>query len=336
MAAPRLTESIVPHILIVVLLGCVPLLSWAMDDPFLIRLFTRIVIFSIAAVALNLVLGFGGLVSLLHAGLMGMGGYVVGILAYHETNAIPIGLGFLSFDGTTDLLVALPLALISSTLLALVTGIVCLQSTGVYFIMITLAFNQMIFYFFVALQFYGGEDGLQILTPLNVAGFNLPKGIGYFYICLVVLAATLLLMRRIVGSRFGVALGGIRQNERRLIAVGAPAMPYKLTAFAISGAICGLAGVLLAGSQNFVSPADLSWIRSADLAIIAVLGGVSVTWGPVLGAIVFYIAELWLSSLTVHWQLPFGIMVIVIGALLNGGIADLVLHAMRRLRSKEQ
>ena len=116
-----------------------------------------------------------------------------------------------------------------------------------------------------------------------------------------------------------MALGGIRQNERRVIAVGSPAMPYKLTAFAISGAICGLAGVLLAGSQNFVSPADLSWIRSADLAIIAVLGGVSVTWGPVLGAVVFYIAELWLSSLTVHWQLPFGIMVIVIGALLNRG-----------------
>jgi branched-chain amino acid transport system permease protein len=329
--SPRLTESLAPHLIILAALAIVPLISWATSDPFLIRLFTRIVIFSIAAVALNFVLGFAGLTSLLHAGFMGMGGYIVGILAFHDANSIPFGIGQLSVPGTSNLLIMAPLAAIVCALLAAVTGLVCVQSTGVYFIMITLAFNQMIFYFFVALQYYGGEDGLQIQVPLTIADATAPKGAGYFYICLVVLAASLLMFRQIVASRFGVVLGALRQNERRMIALGVPAFPYKLVAFSISGAVTGIAGVLLAGSQNFVSPSDLSWIRSADLAIIAVLGGVSFTWGPVLGAVAFYFAELWLSSLTIHWQLPFGILVIMVGALFNGGLADALLFTVRRL-----
>jgi branched-chain amino acid transport system permease protein len=324
MRQPRLTESLLPHLVILAALAMIPLISWWLRDPFLIRLFTRIVIFAAAAVALNLVLGFAGLVSLLHAGFMGMGGYVVGILAFHESNAVPLGFGMFVISGTSDLLIGLPVAAVACALLAVLTGLVCLRSVGVYFIMITLAFNQMIYYFFVALQIYGGDDGLQITVPLYIGGARLPKGAGYFYICLAFLALVLLLFRRIVGSEFGVVLGALRQNERRVAAVGVPALAYKLVAFAISGAVAGIAGIFLAGSQNFVSPADLSWIRSADLAIVAVLGGVSVTWGPVLGAVAFYVAELWLSSLTVHWLLPFGILVILIGALLNGGLADIV------------
>jgi branched-chain amino acid transport system permease protein len=324
MRQPRLTESLLPHLVILAALAMIPLISWWLRDPFLIRLFTRIVIFAAAAVALNLVLGFAGLVSLLHAGFMGMGGYVVGILAFHESNAVPLGFGMFAVPGTSDLLIGLPVAAVACALLAVLTGLVCLRSVGVYFIMITLAFNQMIYYFFVALQIYGGDDGLQITVPLYIGGARLPKGAGYFYICLAFLALVLLLFRRIVGSEFGVVLGALRQNERRAAAVGVPALAYKLVAFAISGAVAGIAGIFLAGSQNFVSPADLSWIRSADLAIVAVLGGVSVTWGPVLGAVAFYVAELWLSSLTVHWLLPFGILVILIGALLNGGLADIV------------
>jgi branched-chain amino acid transport system permease protein len=324
MRQPRLTESLLPHLVILAALAMIPLISWWLRDPFLIRLFTRIVIFAAAAVALNLVLGFAGLVSLLHAGFMGMGGYVVGILAFHESNAVPLGFGMFAVPGTSDLLIGLPVAAVACALLAVLTGLVCLRSVGVYFIMITLAFNQMIYYFFVALQIYGGDDGLQITVPLYIGGARLPKGAGYFYICLAFLALVLLLFRRIVGSEFGVVLGALRQNERRVAAVGVPALAYKLVAFAISGAVAGIAGIFLAGSQNFVSPADLSWIRSADLAIVAVLGGVSVTWGPVLGAVAFYVAELWLSSLTVHWLLPFGILVILIGALLNGGLADIV------------
>jgi branched-chain amino acid transport system permease protein len=324
MRQPRLTESLLPHLVILAALAMIPLISWWLRDPFLIRLFTRIVIFAAAAVALNLVLGFAGLVSLLHAGFMGMGGYVVGILAFHESNAVPLGFGMFAIPGTSDLLIGLPVAAVACALLAVLTGLVCLRSVGVYFIMITLAFNQMIYYFFVALQIYGGDDGLQITVPLYIGGARLPKGAGYFYICLAFLALVLLLFRRIVGSEFGVVLGALRQNERRVAAVGVPALAYKLVAFAISGAVAGIAGIFLAGSQNFVSPADLSWIRSADLAIVAVLGGVSVTWGPVLGAVAFYVAELWLSSLTVHWLLPFGILVILIGALLNGGLADIV------------
>jgi branched-chain amino acid transport system permease protein len=329
MRHPRLTESLLPHLVILTALAVVPLLSWWLHDPFLIRLFTRIVIFATAAVALNLVLGFAGLVSLLHAGFMGIGGYVIGILAFHEANALPFGVGMFAIPGTSDLLIGIATAAVVCALFAVITGLVCLRSAGVYFIMITLAFNQMVYYFFVALQVYGGDDGLQISVPLHVAGARLPKGGGYFYICLAFLALVLLLFRRIVGSEFGAVLGALRQNERRAAAIGVPGLAYKLVAFAISGAVAGIAGVLLAGSQNFVSPADLSWIRSADLAIIAVLGGVSVTWGPVLGAIAFYVAELWLSSFTVYWLLPFGILIILIGALLDGGLADAVAFALQ-------
>jgi branched-chain amino acid transport system permease protein len=331
MRQPRLTESLLPHLVILAALAIVPLFSWWLHDPFLIRLFTRIVIFATAAVGLNLVLGFAGLVSLLHAGFMGTGGYIIGILAFHEANVVHLGFGMFALPGTSDLLIGLPAAAVACALLAALTGLVCLRSSGFYFIMITLAFNQMIYYFFVALQIYGGDDGLQITVPLHIAGARLPKGAGYYYSCLAFLALVLLLFRRIVGSEFGVVLGALRQNERRVAAIGVPALAYKLVAFAISGAVAGIAGVLLAGSQNFVSPADLSWIRSADLAIVAVLGGVSVTWGPVLGAVAFYVAELWLSSLTVHWLLPFGVLVILIGALFNGGLADIVAWAFRWL-----
>jgi branched-chain amino acid transport system permease protein len=293
-----------------------------LDDPFLIRLFTRIVIFAIAAVALNFVLGYGGLASLFHASFMGVGGYVVGILA-HQVNAdTPLQLGSFVFPGTTDLLVTIPIAVVCCALLAAVTGLVCLRASGVYFIMITLAFNQMMFYYFVALERYGGEDGLQILNPLQIGPFNVPRGAQFYYICLAVLVLTLLLFRQVVGSRFGMVVRALSQNERRAIALGVPALPYKIAAFALSGAITGISGVLLAASQKFVSPADLSWIRSADLVIIAVLGGVSSVWGPVVGAVVFFVAEISLSSLTIHWQLPFGILVIFVGYFLKEGLSN--------------
>jgi branched-chain amino acid transport system permease protein len=313
------------------LLALVPPVATALEDPFLIRLFTRIVIFATAAVSLNFVLGFGGFASLLHAGFMGLGGYVVGILAYHGANE-PFSLGPIQLPGTSELLISVPVAAIVSAAAAAITGAVCLRSSGIYFIMITLAFNQMIFYFFVALQTYGGEDGLQILTKLRFAGVPIPSGIGYYYACLFVLVIALCVLGRFIGSRFGAVLRAISQNERRVVALGIPALPYKLSAFTISGAMTGIAGVLLAGSQSFVSPSDLSWIRSADLMVIAVLGGVSLIWGPVVGAIGFFIAELLLSSWSIHWQLPFGALIVVIGALMDGGLGNFILHLLERVR----
>jgi branched-chain amino acid transport system permease protein len=309
-------------VILVAALAMLPPIALALDDPFLIRLFTRIVIFAIAAVALNFVLGYGGLASLFHASFMGVGGYVVGILAHQETADAPLHLGSRAIPGTSDLLVTIPIAILCCALLAAATGLVCLRASGVYFIMITLAFNQMIFYYFVALERYGGEDGLQIMTQLHIGPFSVPRGAQYYYICLAVLAITLLLFRQVVGSHFGMVLRALGQNERRAVALGVPALPYKIVAFALSGAVTGISGALLAASQKFVSPADLSWIRSADLVIIAVLGGVSTVWGPVVGAIVFFVAEISLSSLTIHWQLPFGILVIFVGYFLKEGLSN--------------
>jgi branched-chain amino acid transport system permease protein len=312
----------IPAAILIIALCMLPPIALALDDPFLIRLFTRIVIFAIAAVSLNFVLGYGGLASLFHASFMGVGGYVVGILAYQEANEAPLVLGPLAIPGTSDLLVMIPVAILCCALLAVVTGSVCLRASGIYFIMITLAFNQMIYYYFVALERYGGEDGLQIPGQLHFGPFAIPRGAQFYYICLVTLAAALLLFRQVVASRFGIVLRALSQNERRAIALGVPALPYKIVAFAISGAVTGISGVLLAASQKFVSPADLSWIRSADLVVIAVLGGISTVWGPVIGAIVFFVAELSLSSWTTHWQLPFGILVVLVGAFLKEGLSN--------------
>jgi branched-chain amino acid transport system permease protein len=323
-----------PIYVIAILLALVPPIALVLDDPFLIRLFTRIVIFATAAVSLNFVLGFGGFASLLHAAFMGLGGYVVGILAYHEANE-PFRLGLINISGTSDLSVSMPIAIIVCGSVAAITGLICLRSSGIYFIMITLAFNQMFFYFFVSLPYYGGEDGLQITTKPHFAGVQIPNGAPYYYTCLVVLLVALVILRRIIGSRFGVVLRAISQNERRIVTLGIPALPYKVSAFVISGAMAGIAGVLLAGSQSFVSPADLSWIRSADLIVIAVLGGVSLVWGPVIGAVGFFVAELLLSSWSIHWQLPFGILIIIIGVFMKGGMADPVSHFLVRTRGRE-
>jgi branched-chain amino acid transport system permease protein len=317
----RLSGMVVP-IIVMAALALLPWFAARLDDPFLVRLFTRIVIFAIAAVALNFVLSFGGLASLFHASFMGIGGYVVGILAYHDANETPLLLGSLAISGTSDLLVTIPLAMICCVLLAFITGLVCLRSSGIYFIMITLAFNQMIFYYFVALERYGGEDGLQILSPLHFGPVAAPKGAAFYYVCWGVLCASLLLFRQVVSSRFGIVLRAISQNERRAIALGIPALRYKIAAFAISGAVTSIAGALLATSQKFVSPADLSWIRSADLVIIVVLGGISLVWGPVIGAIAFFLAEWLLSSWSIHWQLPFGMLVILVGIFLKEGLVS--------------
>ncbi|MBV9065789.1 MAG: branched-chain amino acid ABC transporter permease [Methylobacteriaceae bacterium] len=306
---------------IVAAFALVHLAATAMDDPFLIKIGTRVLVFSIAAASLNLVLGYGGLVSLLHSGLFGIGGYAVAILAFHDFNAEPL---FGIVPGTSNLAISLPLALLVSGVAAALLGLVSLRTSGTYFIMITLAFNQMLYYVFVALQQYGGDDGLQILSTLNLAGFDVGQRVPFFYLCLGALAAVLIFLQRIVDSRFGVVLRASAQNERRVVALGIPATRYKLAAFALSGALTGLAGALLAAGQQFISPADMSWVRSGDLVVMCVLGGMTTVWGPVIGAAVFLVFELVLSSWTQNWQLGFGLLIIAIVVFLKGGLVELV------------
>ncbi|MGL4286849.1 MAG: branched-chain amino acid ABC transporter permease [Phreatobacter sp.] len=312
-----------PVLLILLALAGVPMLAAMSGEPFLIRVFTRIVIFALAAVGLNLVLGFGGLVSLAHASLFGIGGYVVAILAQHKVEMEPLGLAPLVFSGTSDLMVSVPLAVLAAGLAAAAMGLVAIRTGGAYFIMITLAFNQMLYYFFVALQRYGGEDGLQILANLHVRGFDVTNRVGFYYACLILLGLVLVAMQRLVDSRFGMVLRATAQNERRVAAVGIAPLRYKLVAFALSGAIAGLAGALMAVGQQFISPADMAWTRSGDLVVICVMGGLTTVVGPVVGAAVFLVLELVLSSYSSHWHLPFGIVVIGLALFLRGGLADL-------------
>ena len=328
----QLLARLLPIAAIIVLLALVPPIALAVDDPFLIKIFTRVIVFAIAAVALNFILGFGDLVSLLQAGFVGVGGYTVAILAYHDFNAEPIVSWPLTLDGTTNLAIALPLGALAAAIVAVLTGLVSLRTSGAYFIMITLAFNQMLYYFFVALQKYGGEDGLQILGDLHLAGLDVGKRVPFYYVCLVALALTLLFFDRLVESRFGKVIRALAQNERRVVALGIPPLRYKLLAFVITGTLGGLAGGLLAASQQFISPADMAWARSGEIVVMAVLGGLATVWGPVVGAAVFLVLELVLSSFTISWQLPFGILIIVMITFLRGGLADLWALAVRRMR----
>jgi branched-chain amino acid transport system permease protein len=335
--SPRMTTAraewlsrLAPIAALVVLLALVPPIALAVDDPFLIKIFTRVIVFAIAAVALNFILGFGDLISLLQAGFIGVGGYTVAILAFHDFNAEPLTSGPIALTGTTNLAIALPLAALGAAVVAALTGLVSLRTSGAYFIMITLAFNQMLYYFFVALQKYGGEDGLQILGSLHLAGFDVGKRVPFFYLCLAALALTLLFVDRLVSSRFGMVIRALAQNERRVIALGIPPLRYKLLAFVITGTLGGLAGGLLAASQQFISPADMAWARSGEIVAMVVLGGLTTVWGPVVGAAVFLVLELFLSSYTISWQLPFGLLIILMITFLRGGLADLWPLILRR------
>jgi branched-chain amino acid transport system permease protein len=319
-----------PIITILLALAAVPLIAKAIGEPFIIKVFTRVIVFSMLAMALNLVLGFGGLVSLLHAGLFGVGGYVVGIAAFHDFNAETVMLGPLAFSGTSNLAITLPLAALASGLVALVTGAISLRTSGAYFIMITLAFNQMLYYAGVALQHYGGEDGLQIMSSLHFAGIDISERTRFYYVCLGALLITFVIVSKLVNSRFGMVLRASAQNERRVIAIGVAPTPYRLVAFVISGMIAGVAGALLASGQQFISPADMSWGRSGDLVVMCVLGGIGTVWGPIAGATVFLILELVLSSWTHYWQLPFGLFVIAVVVLFHGGLSDLWSLALGR------
>lgn len=309
-----------PLAIVLAALALVPLVAVLTDNPFLTRLFTRVLVFSIAACALNLVLGFGNLVSLMHASLFGIGAYTVAILAFHDFDGSPI----LGLPGTSNLAISIPSGVVATAAVAVLTGLISLRTSGTYFIMITLAFNQMLYYLMVALQQYGGEDGLQILSGLNFAGFDMTRRVTFYYVVLLVMGVELLLLWRLVGSRFGLVLRACAQNERRVTALGIPPLRYKLAAFVISGALTGLAGALWGAGQQFVSPSDLSWVRSGDFVVIAVLGGTGRVWGPIVGATVFVLLEAMLPAWTTYWQLPFGLIVILIVVLLRGGLVELL------------
>ncbi len=302
---------------------CMLLLPWASKaagNPALISLATRMVIFAIAAASLNLILGYGGLVSFGHAAYFGIGAYAVGILYFHFSADEPF-LGFI--PGSNQFLVTLIAAVVTSAVFALVLGALSLRTSGLQFIMITLAFAQMIFFLFVSLKYYGGDDGLIVRRRNVFFNFNMADDTTFYFVCLTIAAVYYFLFWRLISSRFGLVLGGIRQSERRLAAIGISTYRYKLVAFVIAGAGAGLAGALDANFAKFVSPDLLHWSRSGELMIMVILGGGATLMGPAVGAILLIGLETLLTGWSEHWQIYLGAFLIVIALFTTGGVLSL-------------
>jgi branched-chain amino acid transport system permease protein len=316
---------------LLLLLAAVPIYAAWTGNAFLVTLFTRIVILGMAATTLNLILGYGGMVSFGHAVYLGIGGYAVGILAY---------------EGVTSGFVQWPLAIVVSALFALIVGALSLRTRGVYFIMITLAFAQLLYYFGVGLDRYGADDGLSIRQRSQFAGLlNLSDRALFYYLCLALLLVTIYLTWRLVNSRFGMVIQGSRSNDRRMRAIGFPTFRYRLTAFVIAGAICGLAGALLANHTGFISPATMHWTRSGDLIVMVVLGGMASSFGPLIGALVLLSLEEALPiviraaafplfgdaavRMAEYWQIVLGPLFLLVVLFARGGIDGLLAGARR-------
>ena len=309
---------------VLIVLALMPILTTVFDQPFYLDIATRIVILAVAAASLNLILGFGGMISFGHAAFVGIGAYAVGIPIYYEYYS-----GFLHF----------PLAIAVSALFALVTGAISLRTKGVHFIMITMAFSQMIFFLFLSLEEYGGDDGLLIWSDSELFdGLALDDPSTFYYVCFVSLIGVLLLLHRIVNSRFGRVIRGSKSNEKRMSALGYPTYRYRLVAYVISGALCGYAGALMGNFTNFISPDMMGWSRSGELIFMVVLGGSGSIIGPVYGVLSFLLLEefipdvmdLFADGAGVYWHLPFGIILLLVVLFVRGGISGFLDRLTKR------
>ena len=309
-AAPnRRPGTVVAAIVLLLAFALVPWLAVLIGDPFILVTATRILIFAIAALSLDLVLGYGAMVSFGHAAYLGIGAYSVAILATL---------------GVDDILLQALFAILASAFFALVTGAISLRTKGVYFIMITLAFGQMAYFFMVSLSAYGGDDGMTLSARSTLFGEALLAGNqALFYLVLGFLALALLGLSLLTGSRFGRVLRGARDNPVRMQAIGFSPYRYQLTAYVISGAIAGVAGVFLANQAEFVSPAYMTWQRSGELIVMVVMGGMGTLIGPVAGAVAFLLLEEWLAHFSEHWKLGLGVILVLLVLFSRGGVAGL-------------
>jgi branched-chain amino acid transport system permease protein len=302
---------------VLLLLAVLPLLTEAFDQRYLLSIGTRIVIWAIAAISLNMILGYGGLVSFGHAVFFGVGGYTVGILDHH---GVPNGL------------VQWPLALVFSALWAMLVGALSLRTRGLYFIMITLAFAQLVFYISTGLAEYGGDDGLNISRSRFPGLIDLRNKATFYWLCFALMCATLWFCGRFANSRFGLVIRGAKANDLRMTALGFPVFRYRLAAFTLSGAFGGLSGILLANEGAYISPAMMSWVKSGDLIVIVVLGGMGTLFGPVWGTIAFFALEESLKPLLdlarkgwgEYWMIVFGPLLVLIALYARGGIDSLL------------
>lgn len=310
-AIPRIPPGILLAV-ITLFLALFPVVAYYIDAPFYVTLLTRIMIFAIIAISLGFILGFAGLVCFGQAAFAGIGAYVVLIMSDHALNDVPLLTWPFTIPSSASAFITWPAAMLASALAALVIGLISLRTRGVYFIMLTLAFAQMIYFFFVNLDAYGGEDGMRLHDRSSTAGLlNLDNHVVFYYVTFVILALVYIFLRRLVDSRFGLVLRGNRQNERRMAALGFSCFKYRLMAFVISGAIAGLAGALMVNHGKFISPAFMHWVRSSDIIAMVVLGGTGNLMGPVLGAAAILGLEDVLSSYTEHWQIVYGPLLLI-------------------------
>jgi branched-chain amino acid transport system permease protein len=315
MTGLRTPRGLVTALLLLVL-AVLPLLTQAFDQRYLLSIGTRIVIWAIAAISLNMILGYGGMVSFGHAMFFGIGGYAVGILAAH---------------GITSGWVQWPVGIVAAALWATAIGALSLRTRGLYFIMITLAFAQLVYYVGAGLEAYGGDDGLNISRSRFPGLLDLRDKASFYWLCFVLLCGTLWFCSRFANSRFGLVIRGAKSNELRMTALGFPVFRYRLAAFILSGAFGGLAGILLANEGAYISPAMMSWVKSGDLIVIVVLGGMGTLFGPLYGAIAFFVLEESLPPLLdlgrkgwgEYWQIAFGPMLVLIALYAKGGIDSL-------------
>jgi branched-chain amino acid transport system permease protein len=315
--APLRTPRGLLAVLVLLLLAVLPLLTQAFDQRYLLSIGTRIVIWSIAAISLNMILGYGGLVSFGHAVFFGIGGYTVGILAHHGLSS-----GWLQW----------PAAILAAVLWAALVGALSLRTRGLYFIMITLAFAQLVYYVSAGLEAYGGDDGLNISRSRFSGLIDLRDKASFYWLCFMLLCGTLWFCSRFANSRFGFVIRGAKANDLRMTALGFPVFRYRLAAFTLAGAFGGLAGILLANEGAYVSPAMMSWVKSGDLIVIVVLGGMGTLLGPLWGAIAFFALEESLKPLLdlgrkgwgEYWQIVFGPMLVLIALYARGGIDSLL------------
>jgi len=279
-------------------LAAIPLVAGLVNQPFYLDLFRRIMIFAIAAVSLDIILGYGGMVSFGHAAYLGIGAYAVAIPALH---------------GVHSAWVQWPLAMALSGLAALAIGAISLRTSGVYFIMITLAFAQMLYYVGISIEPWGGDDGMRLARRSQLGG---PLDLGdphvFYYVVLAILAVLLLVGDRVIQARFGTVIRAVKSNEPRMRAIGFSTLRYKLAAFVLAGAVGGLAGALLANQTEYLTPSYMHWTRSGDIMVMVILGGMGTLAGPVLGAAAFLLLENVLSAWTVHWQAILGPLLVLV------------------------
>ncbi len=312
------------NIVLAALLIAVPVIAQIMGEPFIITLATKVAILGMAGVGLNIALGYGGLVSFGHAAFFGIGGYAAGILASHALNYEPIMTAPFEINGTTQMIVIWIVALIASALVALLIGAITLRTSGVYFIMITLAFGQMLYFFLISLSVFGGDDGLSIYVRNGFPGLNTLDPLTFFAIAFAVLALVLLFAGRLARAPFGLALSAARQNAERVEAVGLAPFRLRLVAFVISGAVTGLAGALFADLNRFVSPVMFSWQTSGEIMVFVILGGVGRVFGPVAGAALFILLEHSLGGLSDYWHIYLGAILLGTVLFARGGLFGLL------------